>query len=472
MLSRGDFFRYHKLITSWISGYFRRIEDLPVKSQVNPGDIYNRIADHIPIKGENLEEIIRDLDDVILPGMTHWQHPNFHAYFAANSSVESLFAEMVSSAMSAQCMIWATSPAAAELEQRMMEWMRDAMGLPAEWEGVIQDTASTASLVSLITARELKTDFKSNYEGVPNNLRVYCSKETHSSVEKAMAIAGMGRNNLVKIAVDSEQRLSVSLLEEAIKEDIREGLKPCAVVVALGTTGTLAIDPLKEIAKVASNYDLWLHIDAAYAGTALFLPEYRWMIAGIQQADSFVFNPHKWLFTNFDCTAYYVKDADLLIRTFEILPEYLKTSPRGAVNDYKDWGIALGRRFRALKLWFVLRSYGLVGIQNTLRNQIQWTEALVQHLRDQPGFDIVRPAFLNFFCFRLKNPLNEQSEEEINALNAGYLDMINESGEAYLSHTRIENKFVIRVVIGQTYVEQRHVDDLFKILIRYKESMI
>ncbi len=470
MLYRSDFKKYKALITDWISRYYDQIEDFPVRSQVEPGEIYGKIPAALPQKGESLEAVLKDMDEIILPGMTHWQHPNFHAYFAANSSVESLFGEMLTSAMSAQCMIWATSPAAAELEERMMEWMRDAMGIPSEWEGVIQDTASSASLVAIITAREVKTGFRSNFDGVPGNLRVYCSTETHSSVEKAMAISGLGRNNLVKIGVDSAQQMLVSELESSIKADLEGGNVPCAIVVAIGTTGTLAVDPLREIVDVARNYDLWLHIDAAYAGTALFLPEYRWMIEGIELADSFVFNPHKWLFTNFDCSAYFVKDAEILIRTFEILPEYLKTPKRGKVNDYKDWGIALGRRFRALKLWFVLRSFGLEGIQHTLRNQIEWTLDLATILKQDSSFEIVRKPFLNFFCFRLV--AEGKTEDELNHLNERYLQAINASGDAYLSHTRIGPTYVIRVVVGQTYVKKHHVNNLYRILQKFKSSLI
>lgn len=466
MLTRADFRKYEQLVTDWISRYYDQIEDFPVRSQVKPGEIYSQIPSALPVKGESIESIIRDLDEIIMPGMTHWQHPNFHAYFAANTSVESVFGEMLTSAISAQCMIWATSPAAAELEERMMEWMRDAMGIPSDWEGVIHDTASSASLVAIITAREVKTDFRSNFEGVPGNLRVYCSTETHSSVEKAMAISGLGRNNLVKIGVDSGQVMQVAELEQAIKTDLDNGLVPCAIVAALGTTGTLAVDSLPDIAILARKYDVWLHVDAAYAGTALFLPEYRWMIEGIELADSFVFNPHKWLFTNFDCSAYFVKNADLLIRTFEILPEYLKTPTRGTVNDYKDWGIALGRRFRALKLWFVLRSYGQAGIQRTLRNQIEWTLHLVETLKQDPVFEIVRKPFLNFFCFRLL--IEGKTEDELNKINEQYLHRINDSGEAYLSHTRIGSTYVIRVVIGQTYVRKHHVNNLQSILQKFR----
>ena len=330
--------------------------------------------------------ILKDLDRIITPGITHWQHPNFHAYFPANSSVESQLGEMITTAIGAQCMIWDTSPAAAELEERMMEWMRDMMSLPKDFTGVIQDTASTATLAAILTAREVKTNFKSNEEGVPGNLRVYCSTETHSSIEKGVMISGIGSKNLVKIPVDEQMRMIPEALDQQVAQDIKDGLVPCCVIAAVGTTGTLAVDQIDLLGTICKKYRVWLHVDAAYAGTALVLPEYQWMIKGIEKADSFVLNPHKWMFTNFDCTAYYVKDTEALIKTFEVMPEYLKTSSRGLVNDYRDWGIPLGRRFRALKLWFVIRSFGIQGIRETLRKHIQLNEYFAEELIKEKGF--------------------------------------------------------------------------------------
>jgi aromatic-L-amino-acid decarboxylase len=400
---------------------------------------------------------MEDLDRLILPGVTHWQHPNFHAYFPANNSVESIFAEFITSAMGAQCMIWETSPAAAELEQRMMEWLRDAMGLPSGWEGVIQDSASSATLVALITAREVKTGFRSNEEGVPPKLRVYCSHETHSSIEKAMGVCGIGRNNLVKIGVDEEMKMDPGQLEASIKEDIEHGFEPCAVVATIGTTGTLAVDPLKAVAGICKKYGLWLHVDAAFAGTALMLPEYGWMMEGADQVDSFVFNPHKWMFTNFDCSAYYVKDAGLLIRAFEILPEYLKTRSRGSVNDYRDWGVPLGRRFRALKLWFVMRSYGIEGIRSKLRSHLELNRYFAQEVQKIPCIVLPMKPFLNFTCFRY-DPDPEADMDSRNRLNESLLEKINQRGKLFLTHTKIHGIHTARVVIGQTYVEKEHVD--------------
>ncbi len=466
MLEKKDFKKQSQKVIDWIDSFYKELKSLPVKSQVKPKEIYNLIPSEIPTEGESLDVILKDTTDIILPGITHWQHPNFHAYFPANSSIESLFAEMITTALGAQCMIWETSPAAAELEERMMEWMRDAMGLPSSWEGVIQDTASTATLCAIISARERTTNFTSNEEGVPPNLRIYCSTQTHSSIEKGVVIAGIGRKNLIKIGVDEQQRLSPTLLKEQIEKDIENQLKPCCVIVALGTTSTVAIDELTEISSICQQHNIWLHIDAAYAGTALFLPEYRWMMDGGEQADSFVFNPHKWLFTNFDCTAYYVKDATHLIKTFEILPEYLKTKTRGLVNDYRDWGVPLGRRFRALKLWFVMRSYGLKGIQQKLRKHIELNKYLSDKIKKHPKLELVQEPFLNFTCLRYIGD-NNQTLDMLNQNNEHIIEVINKSGKAFLSHTVVNGKYVIRVVIGQTYVEQEDVEDLYACLIEH-----
>jgi len=457
MLDPKDFKKEAEPVVDWIDRYMNKIQSFPVKARVAPRDIYKAIPGEAPVESESMEQIMEDLERIILPGMTHWQHPGFHGYFPANSSVESVLAESLTSAMGAQCMIWETSPAAAELEQRMMEWLRDAMGMPGSFEGVIQDSASSASLVSLITARELATGFRSNEEGVPSNLRVYCSKETHSSIEKGVAVCGIGTRNLVKIGVDQQMRMDPSELEARIKEDLAAELKPCAVVAAIGTTGTVAVDPLEEIADICRKYGVWLHVDAAYAGTALLLPEYRWMIKGIEQADSFVFNPHKWMFTNFDCSVYLVKDAGLLIKTFEILPEYLKTKTRGEVNDYRDWGIPLGRRFRALKLWFVIRSFGLEGIRERLRSHIQMNKSFARALEDIKDLHLPLEPFLNFCCFRLQ-PERVNNPEVLNQLNEAFLEEINKGGKLFLTHTKINGLYTIRMLIGQTYVEDKDVE--------------
>ncbi|MCB0603073.1 MAG: aspartate aminotransferase family protein, partial [Saprospiraceae bacterium] len=428
-------------VVEWICNYYEQLENLPVKSQVSPGDIRDQLPGSPPAHGESFEAIWKDFQDIVLPGMTHWQHPHFHAYFPANTSLPSILGEMITAALAAQCMIWDTSPAAAELEERVMEWMRDAYGLPASWQGVIQDTASTATLVSILTAREKQSTWQSNKQGLQGLpvYRVYASTDVHSSIDKAVQIAGIGLENLVKIPVDMNRSMQPEALEEAIRKDQAAGMIPLCVIIALGSTSTLAVDPLEPIASICETHRLWLHIDAAYAGNALLLPEYRWMIRGIERADTFVTNPHKWLFTNFDLSAYFVKDRDALVRTFSILPEYLKTATTGKVNDYRDWGIALGRRFRALKLWFVLRTYGIEGLQQTLRNHIEWANWFADQVKGNPHLELVTPLFLNMVCLRAVQP--GWSLEEANSFNQQWLTRINGSGKAYLTHTKVDGKY-------------------------------
>jgi len=444
-------------IMEWIDSYLNHVSSFPVKSRVKPGEILRKLPRQAPEQSEELHEIMKDLDEVILPGITHWQHPNFHGYFPANNSVESVLAEFITAAIGAQCMMWDTSPAAAELEQRMTEWLRDAMGLPPYMEGVIQDSASSASLAALLTAREVKTGFSSNLDGVSGKFRVYCSSEAHSSIEKAMGICGLGRNNLVRVDTDDRLRLLPGQLEQKIAEDRKLGFFPCAVVATLGTTGTVSVDPLPEIGRICKKHNLWLHVDAAFAGSALLLPEYRWMGGGMEHVDSFVFNPHKWMFTNFDCSVYFVKDPGLLVRTFEILPEYLKTGTRGMVNDYRDWGVPLGRRFRALKLWFVLRSMGLEGIREKLRKHIRLNGRFAEELGRQEAFELLLPPFLNFTCFRLK-PDSAGDTEAADRLNRQLLESINSRGKIFLTHTKIRGMYALRILFAQTYVDEVHVD--------------
>ncbi len=458
MILQEDFRAEADRVLDWIDNYFKRLRELPVKSRVKPKEVYDQIPKEAPLQGEALESILNDLDAVILPGITHWQHPSFHAYFPANSSYESLMGEMITAAIGAQCMVWETSPAAAELEERMTEWMAAAAGLPDTFKGVIQDSASSATLVAIITAREKATQFRSNLEGVPLGLRVYCSSEAHSSIEKGVGVAGIGRNNLVKIETDNEQRMIPEKLEQAICADMAAGLTPICVVAAIGTTGTVAIDPLQAIADICMKYKLWLHVDAAYAGTALLLPEYRAICHGIEHADSLVFNPHKWMFVNFDCSLYYVKDPASLVRTFDILPEYLKTATHGLVNDYRDWGVPLGRRFRALKLWFVLRGFGLDALRQKLRNQIALNEYFASQIAQSGRFVLLKPPFLGFTLFRINSDDDTVSEN--------FLKKINASGKIYLSHTKVNGRFAIRFHSAQTYIQKADIDKAVSTLIQ------
>ncbi|HID38048.1 MAG TPA: aminotransferase class V-fold PLP-dependent enzyme [Calditrichaeota bacterium] len=442
----------------WMADYLENIENYPVKSQVKPGEVIRQLPQQPPENGEDVQEIISDFRSIILPGITHWQSPNFFAYFNANSSYPSVLAEMLTATLGAQCMIWETSPAAAELEELMMEWLKQMMGLPDGWHGVIHDTASAATLIAILSAREKYSGFQVNEQGFRNyeNFRVYCSTETHSSIDKAVKIAGIGKANLVKVEVDAELRLRSDALQQAIEQDLAQGKRPLCAIATLGTTGTTAIDPLKEMAEVCQKYDMWLHVDAAHAGTALVLPEYRWMIDGAEMVDSFVFNPHKWMFTNFDCSAYFVKDKGQLIRTFEILPEYLKTQSQGRVNDYRDWGIALGRRFRALKLWFVIRNFGVEGIRKKLRFHLSLARDLKKQIDEHPDFEMMAPLTVNLVCFRYR-PAGMAEGETLNALNQRLNQKLNDSGKIYLTHTKVRGQYILRMVMGQTYLTGEHV---------------
>ncbi|MFW6181712.1 MAG: pyridoxal phosphate-dependent decarboxylase family protein, partial [Spirochaetota bacterium] len=449
----------------WMADYLGSIERYPVKSQVSPRGIYNRLPSEPPAEPECFDDIFQDFQKILLPGITHWQHPSFFAYFPANSSHPSVLAEMLTAALGAQCMSWQTSPAATELEERVMRWLARMTGLGEGFEGVIQDTASTSTLASLLTAREKATGFASNNRGLAGvkRLVVYCSSETHSSIEKDAKIAGIGRDNVRKIEVDQRYALIPGRLEKAIAADTRNGLTPCCAVATLGTTGSTAVDPLREIGEVCRRHGVWLHVDAALAGTALVLPEMRWMIDGIEHADTFVFNPHKWMFTNFDCSAYFVRDPEALVRTFEIHPEYLKTAEGNQVHNYRDWGIQLGRRFRALKLWFVIRSFGVRGIQDRVREHIRMAWGLARRVEEEPDFELLAPVPLNTVCFRYR-PEGIAREEELNALNVRLLEALNATGRLYLTHTVLGGAYTIRFVVGQTNVEQRHVEEGWRLV--------
>ncbi|HCI56236.1 MAG TPA: pyridoxal-dependent decarboxylase [Bacteroidales bacterium] len=466
-----DFRKYAHQLVDWMASYMDNVENYPVKSSVKPREIFNKLPDHPPLKAEPFEAFFNDFLEIIIPGITHWQSPNFYAYFPANTSPPSILAEMLTATLAVQCMIWETSPAATELEEKMMNWLRDIIGLPDYFEGVIQDTASTSTLAAILTAREKITRFKVNEDGAftQKQLRVYCSDQAHSSVDKAVKIAGIGIKNLVKIDTRSDFSLDPEKLSVAIAEDIQKGYTPCCVVATLGTTGVTAIDPIKEIGEICSKYGLWLHVDAALGGTALILPEYKWMLDGKEYIDSFVFNPHKWMFTNFDCSAFFVREAGLLIRTFEILPEYLKTRTRGQVNDYRDWGVPLGRRFRALKLWCVIRMYGVEGLQNMVRTHIEIARKLYEMIYRERDFEILAPLTLNTVCFRYKP--DKISDEEANSINEKLNHLLNDSGRIYLTHTKIGEKYCLRMVTAQTNVTMKHVEKAWNLIMNTARTM-
>ncbi len=441
----------HRLV-DWMADYLASVGTYPVKPNIQPGDIKRQLPLQAPESGEPFDTIFKDFNDIVVPGMTHWQHPQFYAYFPSGSSEPSILGEMLATTMGAQCMIWLTSPAAEELEDRMMEWLREAIGLPNGFTGVIQDSSSSSTLVAMLTAREKKSQYAINQAGFTGKerFRIYTSTQAHSSVDKGVRIGGFGIDNLVKIETDVNYAMVPEALKAAIIQDLENGFTPLCVVSTLGTTSSTAIDPIDLIGSICQKHGCWHHIDASYAGSALLLPEFRWMSKGVEKCDSFVFNPHKWMFTNFDCSAYFVKDKEALVNTFSIMPEYLKTPEDKLVNNYRDWGIPLGRRFRALKLWFVIRTYGLEGMRQRLRDHIAYGQWVKEQVEQTRGFELMAPVPLNLICFRV-HPVGVEDEAKLDAMNSNLIQKLNASGKILLTQTRLNNKFVIRFVAGQTH---------------------
>ncbi len=467
-MDNETFRRWGHELVDWLTDYMKNIEKYPVMSRVKPGEVRTALPPDPPLKPESMGTVFKDFERIIMPGITHWQHPGWFAYFPANNSPASVLAEFLTAGLGVQSMVWQTSPAAAELEEVVLEWLRKMLGLPTGLQGVIQDTASTATLCALLSARERATNFQSNEIGLREQLRVYASSETHSSIEKGVKIAGFGRENLVSIPTDEALAMLPGRLEEAILADKRSGYRPACVVATLGSTSSAAVDPLAEIGPICRRQELWLHVDAAYAGTAALLPEQRAMLQGAEFLDSFVFNPHKWMLTNFDCSAYFVRDPAQLVRTFEIHPEYLKTGADAIVRNYRDWGIQLGRRFRALKLWFVIRSYGVEGLQAMVREHLRLARLFEGWVRAHERFELLAPVNFSLVCFRWNDG---RSEEALNAFNRRLLDRINASGKVYLTHTSLRGKFTLRLVVGQRTTQERHVREAWRLLAEEAEKL-
>lgn len=458
-----EFRKHGREVVDWIADYYQSIEKYPVLSQVQPGEIRIKLPPSPPERGEPFDEILADIEKIILPGVTHWQSPKFFAFFPANASGPSILAELLSAGLGVQGMLWATSPACTELETHILDWLVDMLGLPSKFKsassggGVIQDTASSATLCALLTAREKATRFSTNQQGSNGRLIAYSSTQAHSSIEKAVKIAGLGKNNLRLIDVDEQFAMRADELARQIKADRESGLLPCFVCATIGTTSSNAIDPLSEIGRICKEEDIWLHVDAAMSGTAAICPEFRYIQDGLDLADSYCFNPHKWMFTNFDCDCFYVADRAALIQTLSVLPEYLrnKATESGAVIDYRDWHIPLGRRFRSLKLWFVIRHYGLEGLQHHIRMHVELAQKFSSWIEEDPDFELSAPVPLNLVCFRHK---------EGDEFNRQLLDSLITSGEIYLTHTSLNDRYTIRICIGQTQTEERHVENAWKLI--------
>jgi aromatic-L-amino-acid decarboxylase len=451
-----EFRRWGHAAVDWIADYQKRVADLPVLSPLQPGQFRGSLPAQPPARGESFSTILADMDRLILPGITHWQSPNFFAYFPANTSGPSILGELLSAGLGVQGMLWATSPACTELETHVLDWMADLLGLPARFKsggaggGVIQDTASSAVLCALIAARERVSAFQTNEKGCSGALVAYTSPHAHSSVEKAVKIAGLGRQHLRLTGVDAAGAMDPIWLSNQIRADRKQGLQPFFVAVSLGTTSSNAFDPLPEIGRICREEGLWLHVDAAMCGTAAICPEFRHFQNGVELADSYAFNPHKWMFTNFDCDCFYVADRRTLIKSLSVLPEYLRNqaTESGAVIDYRDWQVPLGRRFRALKLWFVIRHYGVEGLQHHIRRHVDLAHRFASWVEQSPDFELVAPVPLNLVCFAHRSG---------DAFNRSLLEQLNRSGKLYLTHTVLNGRFTLRFCVGQTNTEETHV---------------
>lgn len=455
-MTADEFRRHGKVLIDWIGDYYEQIEKYPVLSQAAPGSIRAALPAAPPDEGEPFAAMLADVEQLIMPGITHWQSPNFYAYFPANASFPSILGELLSAGLGVQGMLWLTSPACTELETHVLDWLVTMLGLPEAFRssgaggGVIQDTASSAVLAALLAARERATDFSNVVKGNDPRLRAYCSTQTHSSVAKAAGVAGVGRDNLRAVGVDEIYAMRPDELRRAIEADRASGLLPFFVVATVGTTSSTALDPIRAIGEICREFGMWLHVDAAMAGTAALCPEFRTIQDGLELADSYAFNPHKWMFTNFDCDCLWVADRMALIRTLSILPDYLRNAATasGSVIDYRDWHIQLGRRFRALKLWFVIRHYGVEGLRAQVRKHVRLAREFAGWVAADPRFEVSAPAPLNLVCFRLRG------EDETNRV---LLDRLNASGRLYLTHTTLDGRYTLRMSIGGTLTEERHV---------------
>ncbi|WP_420618189.1 pyridoxal-dependent decarboxylase [Candidatus Poriferisocius sp.] len=453
-MSPEDFRGAGHRAVDWVAGYHERIEEFPVLSEVAPGWVRSQLPAEPPEQGEDFADVLADLDRIVVPGLTHWQAPGFFGYFPANASGPAALGDLVSSGLGAVGLLWLTSPAVAELEQHMLDWLVSALELPERYRGngVIQNSASSATLCAALAARERAGGIDALAE-----LVAYTSEQAHSSVVKGLRIIGIPAERVRAIATTPDFAMRADHLAYEIVKDRSDGLTPFFVAATVGTTSTTAIDPVAEVGWVANNFEAWMHVDAAFAGSAAVCPEMRWLNDGLDTADSYVFNPHKWLLTNFDCSALYLADPRHLINAMSITPEYLRNeaSDSGEVVDYRDWEIPLGRRFRALKLWFVMRHYGLEGLRSHIRRHVAWAAELTDWVAADDRFELVTPTVVSLVCFRHID--GDDATQRV-------LDAVNQSGQAFLTHTNLDDKLVIRVAIGSPQTERHHVEELWNLV--------
>ena len=470
-----DYRQWSHRAADWAADYRESLRDRPVRPQCVPGDIAGQLPEAPPENGESMEAIFADFERIVPEGMTHWQHPRFFAYFPANAAPAGILAEQLAGAMAAQCMLWQTSPAATELEVKMVDWLRQAFGLPPVFKGVLQDTASSATLCAILTMRERALDWRGNKEGLFGQppLRVYASHRTHSSIDKAIWVAGLGQDNLVKIPTDDSLAMDRDALAEAIRGDRENGLLPAGVVVCVGGTSVGATDRVAEICALAKEEGLFIHVDAAWAGSAMVCPEFRPLWEGVEEADSIVINPHKWLGAPMECSAHFVRDPEPLLKTLAIQPEYLKTYGKEGIVNFSEWSVQLGRRFRALKVWFLMRADGLEGLRARIRDHVAWAESLAERLAAEPDFEIVTPPMLSLFSFRYRprEMRGEMTDEALDALNLRLLERINDEGEIYLTQTTHDGRMVIRFVTGAFDCRAEDVETAFAVITRTARAL-
>src|SRR6202158_3992763 len=471
-MGKEDFRRLGHELIDWIGDYFERIEDLPVLAQIEPGELKAQLPASPPEKGEPMQHILADVDRLIVPALTHWSHPSFFAYFATSTSAPGIFGELLAAAFDNKAMLWRTSPASTELEEVALDWLRQMMGLDAGLTGIIYDTASVSSMHAIAAARE-GVEMRIREEGMSGRrdlplLRVYASEQAHSSIDKGIITLGLGQKSLRKVPTDSEFRMDPKALAEAIDEDKRNGILPFCVVATVGTTSTSSIDPVSAIVPICEKHTLWLHVDAAYAGSAAIIPELRHVLDGCERADSLVLNPHKWLFTPFDLSVLYCRHLDLLRRAFSLVPEYLRTPEQEMVRSGSDYGVQLGRRFRALKLWMIIRYFGHEGLAARIREHCRLAKLFASWIEESTDWELMAPVPFALVCFRACSPVDDETVEvrskKLDALNEAIMHGVNATGKAFLSHTKLNDKLTLRLSIGNIRTTEKHVRQVWKLL--------
>ena len=460
----GEFKEVGKKLVDWSANYLDNLESFPVLPNVKPGDIKAKLPQLPPQKSESFEQIISDLDNIILPGITHWQHPKFMAYFASTASGPGILADLISSTFNVNGMIWRTSPSLTELEQTVLVWYQEMLGIPKNFKGIVYDTASVSSLHGIASAREyVQAGIREKGMSGAPKLRLYCSEHAHNSIDKACLTLGLGLDGIRKISCDENFAMIPSELERAIKEDRVKGILPMCVVATIGTTSSTAVDPVDEIVEICARENIWLHVDTAYAGITAMLPEMKKYFAGIEKADSIVSNPHKWLFVPIDFSTLYIRKPEVLKRAFSLSAEYLKTAEDSLAENYMDYGIQLGRRFRALKLWFVIRYFGVEGLQTRIREHLRIAQLVAKWIDESDTFELLAPTPFSTVCFRAK-PKSISDEGKLNELNEKLMNEVNSTGKAFLSHTKLNGKFTIRLVISGIRQEEHHAEEVWELL--------